>query len=47
MSDQVGREPQYDVFADEFVRHAEHGFFNGHYDRPACLPAGATAGWLS
>ena len=37
MSDQVGREPQYDVFADEFVRHAEHSFFNGHYDRPACL----------
>jgi SAM-dependent methyltransferase len=37
MSDPVGREPQYDVFADEFARHAEHGFFNGHYDRPACL----------
>ena len=37
MSDPVGREPQYDVFADEFARHAERGFFNGHYDRPACL----------
>jgi len=37
MSDQVGREPQYEVFADEFARHAEHGFANGHYDRPACL----------
>lgn len=37
MSDQVGREPQYEAFADEFARHAEHGFANGYYDRPACL----------
>jgi SAM-dependent methyltransferase len=33
----VGREPQYDVFADEFLDHAEDGFANAHYDRPACL----------
>jgi SAM-dependent methyltransferase len=33
----VGREPQYDVFADEFLEHAGDGFFNAHYDRPACL----------
>jgi SAM-dependent methyltransferase len=37
MSDQVGRQPQYEAFADEFARHAEHGFANGYYDRPACL----------
>jgi len=35
MSDQVGRQPQYDAFADEFLRHAEDGFFNAYYDRPA------------
>src|SRR5262249_35623742 len=33
----VGRDPQYDVFADEFAEHAEHGFYNAYYDRPACL----------
>jgi SAM-dependent methyltransferase len=33
----VGRQPQYEAFADEFARHAEHGFANGYYDRPACL----------
>jgi len=33
----VGRDPQYDVFADEFLQHAEHGFHNAYYDRPACL----------
>jgi SAM-dependent methyltransferase len=33
----VGREPQYDLFADEFLEHAEEGFFNAYYDRPACL----------
>jgi 2-polyprenyl-3-methyl-5-hydroxy-6-metoxy-1,4-benzoquinol methylase len=32
-----GREPQYEVFADEFLDHAEGGFFNAYYDRPACL----------
>jgi ubiquinone/menaquinone biosynthesis C-methylase UbiE len=37
MSDQVGRQPQYDVFADEFLEVAKDGFFNAHYDRPACL----------
>jgi SAM-dependent methyltransferase len=37
MTDQVGREPQYDVFADEFLDVAKNGFFNAHYDRPACL----------
>lgn len=37
MSDRVGREPQYDVFADEFLDHAEDGFYNAYCDRPACL----------
>lgn len=37
MESRVGREPQYDVFADEFLGHAENGFFNAHHDRPACL----------
>jgi len=37
MGDEVGRRPQYDVFADEFLEHAEDGFHNAHYDRPACL----------
>jgi SAM-dependent methyltransferase len=37
MTDQVGREPQYEVFADEFRSHAEDGFFNAYYDRPAGL----------
>jgi ubiquinone/menaquinone biosynthesis C-methylase UbiE len=35
--DRVGREPQYDLFADEFLDHAADGFYNAHYDRPACL----------
>lgn len=34
---QVGSEPQYDVFADEFLSHASDGFYNAFYDRPACL----------
>jgi SAM-dependent methyltransferase len=33
----VGSHPQYDVFADEFLDHASDGFYNAHYDRPACL----------
>jgi SAM-dependent methyltransferase len=33
----VGREPQYEVFADEFLEHATDGLYNAHYDRPACL----------
>ena len=37
MDAEVGRDPQYDVFADEFLDHAESGFFNAYYDRPACL----------
>jgi ubiquinone/menaquinone biosynthesis C-methylase UbiE len=37
MGDQVGRQPQYETFADEFLAVAKNGFFNGHYDRPACL----------
>lgn len=37
MDGEVGRAPQYEVFADEFLAHAEDGFFNAHYDRPACL----------
>ena len=37
MDSDVGREPQYDVFADEFLDHARSGFYNAYYDRPACL----------
>jgi SAM-dependent methyltransferase len=37
VADEVGREPQYDVFADEFLDHAEDGFYNACVDRPACL----------
>jgi ubiquinone/menaquinone biosynthesis C-methylase UbiE len=37
MTDQVGRRPQYELFADQFLDHAADGFFNAHYDRPACL----------
>ncbi len=37
MPDEVGSHPQYEVFADEFVEHARDGFYNAHYDRPACL----------
>ncbi|WP_132878300.1 class I SAM-dependent methyltransferase [Tamaricihabitans halophyticus] len=37
MADEVGSAPQYDEFADEFLDHARDGFYNAHYDRPACL----------
>jgi ubiquinone/menaquinone biosynthesis C-methylase UbiE len=37
MSDEVGRQPQYEAFADAFLEHARDGFANAHYDRPACL----------
>ncbi|CAN3126345.1 class I SAM-dependent methyltransferase [Mycobacterium sp. smrl_JER01] len=37
MSDAVGQHPQYEVFADEYLDHAQAGLFNAHYDRPACL----------
>ena len=37
MDGEVGRGPQYDAFADEFLDHAKDGFFNAYYDRPACL----------
>ncbi|MCE7011001.1 methyltransferase domain-containing protein [Kibdelosporangium philippinense] len=37
MVDRVGSEPQYEVFADEFLEHARDGLYNAHYDRPACL----------
>lgn len=37
MLDEVGREPQYESFADAFAEHAADGFANAHYDRPACL----------
>jgi SAM-dependent methyltransferase len=37
VNERVGREPQYEVFADEFLSHARDGFYNAHYDRPACL----------
>ena len=30
-------ERHYEKFADEFLDHAEDGFFNAYYDRPACL----------
>ena len=36
-SQQAGREPEYEAFADEFLAHAADGFWNAHYDRPACL----------
>src|SRR5690348_17743898 len=37
MDSDVGREPQYEVFADEFLDHARSGFYNAYLDRPACL----------
>ena len=37
MSEHVGRRAQYEDFADEFADHAADGFYNAHYDRPACL----------
>ncbi len=37
MTERIGRQPQYDVFADQFLEHARDGFFNAYYDRPACL----------
>lgn len=37
MTDVVGRDPQYEAFADEFLDHARTGLYNAHYDRPACL----------
>lgn len=37
MDSEVGRHPQYDIFADDFRDHAETGFYNAHLDRPACL----------
>lgn len=47
MSDQVARQPQYDLFADEFGEHAEDGFHNAHYDRPACLSLLEVHYWLA
>lgn len=37
MSEQIGRNPQYEVFADEFDDHASDSFYNAYLDRPACL----------
>ena len=37
MASQVGKHPQYDSFASDFLDHASEGFFNALYDRPACL----------
>ena len=37
MEDRSVSAPQYEVFADEFAVHAENGFHNAFYDRPACL----------
>lgn len=33
----MGRQAQYELIAEEFDRHAEDGFYNAWYDRPACL----------
>ncbi len=33
----MGREPQYDPFAADFLDHARDGFYNAFIDRPACL----------
>ena len=33
----MGAEPQYEVFAEEFLDQAREGFYNAHYDRPVCL----------
>jgi SAM-dependent methyltransferase len=33
----VGKIPQYDSFAHEYLDHASAGFYNAQYDRPACL----------
>ena len=37
MDQRVGRQPQYELFADEFAEHARDGLYNAHYDRPTCL----------
>jgi SAM-dependent methyltransferase len=37
MDQPVGRQPQYELFAEEFAEHARDGLYNAHYDRPACL----------
>jgi SAM-dependent methyltransferase len=37
MDQRVGRQPQYEQFADEFAEHARDGLYNAHYDRPTCL----------
>jgi SAM-dependent methyltransferase len=37
VSEQVEQEPQYEVWADEFLDHAADGFYNAYIDRPACL----------
>lgn len=34
---EVGRTAQYEPIADDFLEHAADGFYNAHYDRPACL----------
>ncbi|MBA2293566.1 MAG: methyltransferase domain-containing protein [Actinobacteria bacterium] len=47
MTDKVGPEAQYDVFADEFLEHARDGFYNAHHDRPACLELLGDVGGLT
>jgi hypothetical protein len=37
VTDAVGSDPQYDVFADEFLDHAGNNLYNAHYGRPTCL----------
>jgi len=37
MNEELGRLSQYESFADEFLDHAVDGFYNAHYDRPACM----------
>ncbi len=43
----VGPEPQYDVFAEEYLEHARDGFYNALYDRPACLELLGDVGGLT
>jgi len=37
VDEEVGKHVQYESFADDFLAHARDGFYNAHYDRPACL----------
>jgi SAM-dependent methyltransferase len=37
VSQEPGRPPLYEAFADEYREHARDGLYNAHYDLPACL----------